>query len=73
MSEIINSKGFKEGYSVNRLRPHNKKEETKNLDSIEYPTGIIPFIFLLVLYVGGLIASMLGGYFKDIFFLKAPT
>ncbi len=73
MNKKINSNGgFKEGYSVNRIRTtptnNNKKDEKIDYSSIEFPNGIIPFCFILFVYVAGLIASLVSAYYLDQFF-----
>ena len=73
--KISSNGGFKEGYSINRIRTtptnNNKKDEKIDYSSIEFPNGIIPFCFILFIYVAGIIASLVAAYYLDPLFSKS--
>lgn len=67
MSKISN--GFREGYVVNKVKHSiDNFDKPVDFDKLEYPNGIIPFIFLLILYVVGELVVMIVGWQLDPFF-----
>lgn len=64
MNKIKNG-AFKEGYVVNKIKHNPPKDKPTNFDDLYYPNGIIPFIFLLFLLLGGMLTVMLVAWKMD--------
>ena len=67
MSKIKNST-FTEGYVVNKIKHPTKPNDPIDFDKLYYPNGIIPFIALLILLLGGWLTVFIIGWQIDPYF-----